>query len=58
VPLKAIWPYLSKELSIKDMTFEFMFSSTAAVAAAFLIIFSKQHPSFSNNKGVSEVAQR
>jgi hypothetical protein len=38
--------------------FEFMFSSSAAVAAAFLSMFSKQHPSFSNNKGVSEVTQR
>jgi len=52
-----IWPYLSKELSIKDMTVEFMFSSSAAIAAAFLSMFYKQHPSFSNNKWVSEVAQ-
>lgn len=55
VTLRAIWPYLSKEPSIKDITFEYIFSSSAA--AEFLSMFSKQHPSFSNNKGVSEVAQ-
>lgn len=49
VPLMAIWPYLSKELPIEDMTFECKFSSSAAVAAAFLSMFSKQHRSFSDN---------